>query len=107
MAEDTENTEDTEDPTGEVPPDLVFENQRFIEKYYPLYVVANKGRSNIVTYANKLYQLEQLAEESGIEAEVVHAINRYHDLMSNGVVKASDITQIFNSQRNEKERWKT
>ena len=104
MAEDTE---DTEDSTGGVPSDLVFENQRFIEKYYPLYMVANEGRRNIVAYANKMYQLEQFAEESSVEAEVVQAINKCHDLMNNGVVKASDITQMFNSQHNEKERWKT
>lgn len=92
---------------SEVPEDLTFADGRFAEKYYPLYTVANEGRVNIIEYARKVFQLEQLAAETSIEAEVTQSIIKCHDKVVNGVIGTREIAQMFNEPRNEKEQWKT
>jgi hypothetical protein len=102
-----EDSEDSE-RLGETPPEeLTFADGRFVEKFYPLYAVSNMGRTAILQYARSLYQTEQDADESSIEAEVTLALLECQDAIHNGVVKASDIRDEFNKGRAEKERWKT
>lgn len=92
---------------ADVPEALAFADGRFAEKYYSLYMIANEGRDNIITYAKGQYEIEQMAEETSIEAEVTQAIMSCRELVINGVVKSKDIAVRFNEPRNDKEQWKT
>jgi hypothetical protein len=89
------------------PKALCFADGRFVEKYYPLYMVSNEGRTQILEYARKTHQLQQFAEETSIEAQVTEAVANCLELVKNGVVRAMDIRTEFNKDRNDKEQWKT
>jgi len=91
----------------DVPEELKFANGRFVEKYFPLYMVANDGRENIIQHAKKTHELEILEEWSTNEAEITSILKNLTPKIKGGRFATKDVTDIFNSTRNKQDQWKT
>jgi len=93
-------------PEG-VPEALKFADGRIIELFYCLYNVANEGKENVLSYAKKAYERRVSTEESSIEAEIIQNIVDYVPFMERNWIPTKEITERFNSSRNDNEKWKS
>ena len=88
-------------------PNLDFADGRLIELYTCLLAVSNEGRDNILKHAKRTFEIRQFEEKATIEAELIEILSE-HDLTDEkNVVLTKDIADIFNSERSEREKWKT
>jgi len=82
-------------------------NQRIDELFECLFLVANKGKENILKYAQKLDAEWQSREETSIEAEVLEFMLECEGSIENSVLFTKTVADKFNEDRNEREKWKT
>ncbi len=82
-------------------------NQRIDELFESLLLVSNKGKENIVKYAKKLDEEWQNREETSIEAEILEFMLECEDSVENNVLLTKTVTEKFNADRSDKEKWKT
>jgi hypothetical protein len=67
-----------------------------------------KGKKeNIKNYAKKLYESRSYEEKASEEAEIIEILAKKDIIDEKGIVLTKDIAVEFNSNRNEKEQWKT
>lgn len=84
-----------------------FADGRLSELFSCLLAVSNNGRENILKYAQKLHEIRSLEEKASEEAEIIQILSKNDLYKDKGIVLTKDITEAFNSSRNEKEGWKT
>jgi len=82
-------------------------NQRIDELFECLFLVANKGKENILKYAQKLDAEWQSREETSIEAEILGFMLECECSVENNVLLTKTIADKFNADRNDREKWKT
>ena len=88
-------------------PSLDFADGRLIELFSCLLKVSHDGRENIVKYAQNLCELRSSEEKASEEAEIVELLSKNDVINEKNIALTKDITEIFNSSRVEKEKWKT
>jgi hypothetical protein len=95
-------------PEGIIPPTFLETDGRFIERYFPLHLIADDpARDAILRYAKHAYWIEEKEEETSFEAQVTLALLQSRDYVVKGVIATKDVADTFNTYRPEKERWKT
>lgn len=88
-------------------PSLDFADGRLIELFTPLLAVSNHGREELVKYAQNLYEMRSSEEKAGEEAEILEILSKNNLTDEKNIVLTKDLTDVFNSSRDDKEKWKT
>jgi hypothetical protein len=108
-AEENEGTEEAEDTLmGHT------KDSRLIELFLPLYIVthdtsfpsgASSPSDKIMEYMKKMGKSREDLEQTSIEALIIEAITQGSELVVEGRLSLSNITDCFNSDRLPKEWW--
>jgi len=88
-------------------PPLDFADGRLIELFTCLLAVSNEGHENILKHARKTFEIRQFEEKASVEAEIIEILSKNELTDEKNIVLTKDLTEIFNSNRLEGEKWKT
>jgi len=72
-----------------------------------LYIARARARENILKHATKTFEIRQFEEKASVEAEMIEILSRNGLRDERGIVLTKDLTEIFNSTRLDREKWKT
>jgi hypothetical protein len=90
----------------EVPTALDFANGRLIELFQPLLTVTTYGYDNIVKHAKKVYETNQLEEETSVEAMILNALLNSESKAEDKVILTMDIAETLNKDIPDREHFK-
>lgn len=112
LDEISEGSEGSEPSEGylEPPKSLhLIKNSRIVEIFAPLITIADneEARQNIINFAIDTYKETQEEESSGVEAEILQIIIQCRDRLQSGKFATKWVADFFNSDRSDKEEWKT
>jgi len=88
-------------------PPLDFADGRLIELFTCLLAVSNEGHENILKHARKTFEIRQFEEKASVEAEIIEILSKNELNDEKNIVLTKDLTEIFNSNRLDGEKWKT
>lgn len=88
-------------------PSLDFASGRLSELFTCLLAVSNEGYKNIMKYAKKVYEMRSFEEKASEEAEIVEILLKKNLIDERSFVLTKDLTEEFNLNRSEREKWKT
>lgn len=84
-------------------------DNRLIEIFAPLMKVTDRmpQQEKIIEAFLTIAKVRETEEQLSLEASIIEAISRSKEKLDNGKVSVSIITDVFNADRPEKEKWRS